>query len=133
MRLPALICLMMLALPKLGGAETPMTAAEFEAYATGKTLSYAEGAKIWGSEQYLPGRKVIWAFTKDMCQYGRWYEDKGSICFVYEGDGTPQCWHFFKDSAGLRAEYISDPPVTELSEVKQSRTPLSCPGPDVGA
>jgi hypothetical protein len=133
MRLPAAICLLILALPHSGRAETPMSAAEFEAYATGKTLSYAEGTVVWGSEQYLPGRKVIWAFSKDMCQYGRWYEDKGGICFVYDGDVTPKCWHFFKGRTGLKAQFISEAPITELSEVKQSATPLSCPGPDVGA
>lgn len=114
-------------------AETPMTAAQFEAYATGKTLSYAQGAEVWGSEQYLPDRKVIWAFTQDDCQYGQWFEDAGNICFVYENDPAPQCWRFFQNAAGLRAELVDDPDSTALSEVRQSRDPLQCNGPDVGA
>lgn len=113
-------------------AETPMTAAEFEAYATGKTLSYAMGPTIWGAEQYLENRQVIWAFDKTDCQYGIWFEDAGNICFVYENDPAPQCWRFFKDSAGLRAELVDDPAGTRLSEVSQSADPLQCKGPDVG-
>lgn len=114
-------------------AETPMTAAEFEAYATGKTLSYAQGARIWGSEQYLPDRQVIWAFDQDDCQYGIWFEDAGNICFVYENDPAPQCWRFYNDTTGLRAEFVDDPANTALSEVNQTPTPLQCNGPDVGA
>ncbi|MEY4696520.1 MAG: hypothetical protein RIT14_948 [Pseudomonadota bacterium] len=132
--LPAL-ALLLAALPGMAGAaagDTPMSPAEFEAYATGKTLSYAQGDEIWGSEQYLPGRKVIWAFADEDCQYGTWFEDAGAICFVYETDPAPQCWRFFRGPGGLRAEFLDDPAGTSLSEVSQSKTPLSCPGPDVG-
>lgn len=120
-----------LAAPTTGG-DSPMTAAEFEAYATGKTLSYAQDGAVWGSEQYLPGRRVIWAFTEDDCQYGRWYEDRGHICFTYSNDPTPQCWRFYREDAGLRAEFIDDPASTILSEVRQTTEPLHCTGPEVG-
>lgn len=113
-------------------AETPMTAAEFEAYATGKTLSYAMGSSIWGSEQYLANRQVIWAFDGTDCQYGLWFEDAGNICFVYDNDPAPQCWRFFRENTGLRAELVDDPSSTALSEVSQSTRPLQCKGPDVG-
>lgn len=113
-------------------ADAPLTASEFEAYATGKTLSYAQGGIVWGSEQYLPGRKVIWAFTEDDCQYGHWFEDAGNICFVYDADPDPQCWRFFRDRSGLRAVFMEDGGGTLLSEVGQSDKPLACPGPDLG-
>jgi len=113
-------------------ADAPLTAQEFEAYATGKTLSYAQAGTVWGSEQYLPGRKVIWAFTEDDCQYGHWYEDAGNICFVYENDPAPQCWRFFREEKGLRAVFLDGDGMTLLSEVGQSSKPLNCPGPDVG-
>lgn len=118
------------ALPAL--AETAMTADEFEAYATGKTLTYAYGDEIFGTEQYLAGRRVLWAFTGDECRKGSWYADGEQICFVYEDDGVPQCWVFFRDADGLRALYAGDPVGSELSEVEQSPEPLACPGPDVG-
>ena len=54
-------------LPLPAFAQTPMTAAEFDAYATGKTLTYARDGAVWGAEQYLPDRKVVWAFTAEEC------------------------------------------------------------------
>ena len=73
---------------------TPLSAAEFDAYATGKTLYYAQGGAIWGSEQYLPGHQVLWAFTDEPCEFGQWYADGDAICFVYEGKTDANCWHF---------------------------------------
>lgn len=109
-----------------------MTGAEFEAYVTGKTLTYAQGGGVFGTEQYLPGRKVRWAFTDDICQYGSWYEQDDLICFTYDVEPQPQCWQFWRDGAGLRARFEGDPAGTELSEVRQTDKPLSCHGPDVG-
>ncbi len=117
----------------LAQAEAPMTVAEFEAYVTGKTLTYSQFGQPYGTEEYLPDRKVRWAFTEDICQYGRYYEeDPGRICFVYEYDPTPHCWTFWRDGAGLKALSISDTPGSELSEVSQTDDPLACAGPDVG-
>ena len=130
MRLTALLALLLLPLPAL--AETPMTAAEFDAYVTGKTLTYSQFGTIFGIEEYLPGRKVRWAFTEDICQYGTWYEEAGNICFVYEYDPTPHCWRFWQEGDGLKALSVNDAPGSELSEVAQTDQPLSCAGPDVG-
>jgi hypothetical protein len=113
-------------------AETPMTAAEFEAYATGKTLTYSVGGEVFGTEQYLPDRHVVWAFKGDDCTDGIWYEEAGLICFVYKSDGSPQCWTFFLDASGLRAKFIGDGVGSELSVVSQSPAPMACMGPDVG-
>lgn len=113
--------------------DAPMTGAEFETYATGKTLSFAQDGVVWGSEQYLPGRRVIWAFTEDECQYGHWFEDQGNICFLYDNDPEAQCWRFFREAGGLRAIFMGADGGTALSEVAQSTTPLNCPGPDLGA
>ena len=119
-------------MPIMGHAETPMTAAEFEAYVTGKTLTYSLGGKVFGTEQYRPDRKVVWAFTGDDCAEGIWYEQAGLICFVYAQDGTPQCWSFYLDASGLRAKYSGDSAGAELSVVAQSPKPMACMGPDVG-
>ena len=113
-------------------AETAMTAAEFEAYATGKTLTYSVGGQVFGTEQYLPDRHVVWAFKGDDCTNGTWYEDAGLICFVYPSEGTPQCWTFYLDAAGLRAKFAGDGIGSELSVVKQNPAPMACMGPDVG-
>lgn len=109
----------------------PLTAEEFEAYVTGKTLSYADQNGVWGTEQYLPNRRVVWAFTEDICQYGTWYQQGEQICFVYDDTPDPQCWTFWRGETGLKALFAGDS-ATQLSEVQQSDEPLACPGPDVG-
>ena len=113
-------------------AQTPMTAAEFEAYATGKTLTYARDGVIWGAEQYLKDRRVMWAFTEDECRTGYWYAQDAEICFVYEDRADPQCWLFYRASGGISAHYVGDDAGTPLAEVAQSTGPLSCAGPDLG-
>ena len=117
--------------PPGAGLGPALSAAQFDAYATGKTLFYAESGTIWGSEQYLPGRQVLWAFTGQPCEAGQWYEDHGAICFVYEGNPDTNCWHFYLGSQGLIAQFIGGSSL--LSEVGQSSAPMSCPGPQVGA
>ncbi|HEX9856815.1 MAG TPA: hypothetical protein VGA75_00550 [Paracoccaceae bacterium] len=125
--------LLLSALPAAIHADAlPMTAAEFDAYATGKTLTYSQGGEIFGTEQYLPNRRVRWAFTREECRDGYWYEEAGLICFVYEHDPTPQCWSFWQGTGGLTARFNDDPAGTELSEVEQTTGPLICAGPDVG-
>lgn len=128
---PLLLVALLAATPALA-EDPPMTAADFDAYVTGKTLTYSQFGSIFGTEEYLPGRKVRWAFTEDICQYGSWYEDAGNICFVYEYDPDPHCWTFWKDGATLRALSVNDAPGSELSEVAQTDQPLACAGPDVG-
>lgn len=127
----ALAFVLLSALPAT--AQDTMSASEFEAYVTGKTLTYSYSGEEFGTEQYLPDRKVRWAFTKDECKDGYWFEDSGKICFVYEDDGALQCWTFWQTPTGLKALFEGDDATTELSEVEQSTGPLSCAGPDVGA
>ncbi len=110
---------------------TPLSAAEFDAYATGKTLYYAQGGAIWGSEQYLPGHQVLWAFTDEPCEFGQWYAHGDAICFVYEGKTDANCWHFYHGAAGLIARFVGGS--GRLSEVAKSSQPMNCPGPKVGA
>ncbi|WP_151720452.1 hypothetical protein [Gemmobacter serpentinus] len=111
----------------------PLSADEFDAYATGKTLTYAESGQIFGTEQYLTNRRVRWAFTDDVCKIGHWYPQDDLICFVYEDERNPQCWEFWREGNGLRARFNGDPAGTELSEVQQTSAPMPCYGPDVGA
>jgi hypothetical protein len=127
------LCAAILAtLPLAAMAQTPMTGDEFDAHVTGKTLTYSQYGTIFGIEEYLPDRRVRWAFTEDLCQYGSWYPQDENICFVYEYDPVPHCWTFWKDGDRLRALSVNDAPGAELSEVAQTDTPLTCPGPDVG-
>ena len=126
------LCLGLLVGASPADAGDPMTAAEFEAYVTGKTLTYSQYGSVFGIEEYLPGRKVRWMVVQDECQYGSWYERDGLICLTYEYSASEHCWTFWRDDAGLRALALEDPPGAELSEVRQSTEGLACPGPDVG-
>lgn len=126
-----ILAIALLATPTLAADQNPMTGAEFEAYVTGQTLTYASGGTVYGTEQYKPGRKVIWAFTEDECREGYWYEKAKEICFVYEDPNDPQCWLFFKGAAGLQAQFMGEGG-SSLSEVAQSPGPMACMGPDVG-
>ena len=118
--------------PLTGLAETPMSGAEFEAYVNGRTLTYAENGVIYGIEEYLPNRRVRWAFTEDECRDGFWYEEDNQICFVYEGDIGLQCWRFTRSGSGLIARFMGAGDGREVYEAQQSKEPLRCLGPDVG-
>ena len=87
---------LVLVVPAIAQAEAPMTAAEFQAYTTGKTLTYASTGDPYGAEEYLNDRRVLWKFFDGECSHGRWYAEGSKICFVYETWTSPQCWHFSK-------------------------------------
>ena len=129
----AALLLPMLPVPVSGQSGTPMTAEEFDAYVTGRTLTYGIGGTAYGIEQYLPGRRVLWAFVADECREGVWYPQGQEICFVYDYDpDNPQCWLFWQSEDGLVAQFMNDGGMTELVEVDQSDGPLTCAGPLVG-
>lgn len=119
-------------LPTVTSAAEPMTADEFDAYVTGKTLTYAEAGVVYGIEEYLPDRRVRWAFTEDQCKEGTWYPSGEAICFVYEDNFVPQCWTFYETAAGLAARYENVEDGRELYEVAKSPDPLVCRGPAIG-
>ncbi|KPQ08013.1 MAG: hypothetical protein HLUCCA12_02770 [Rhodobacteraceae bacterium HLUCCA12] len=114
-------------------AEERMDAESFERYTTGQTLRFSAEGVPYGMEQYLPGRRVLWAFLGDQCQEGIWYERDELICFVYDDNPVEQCWSFYRGENGLRAVFEGgDGPGTELYEVERSSDPLSCSAPEVG-
>ncbi len=122
-----------LATPLAAQDLTPgLSAQDFDAYVRGKTLTWSLGAQVWGVEEYLPRRQVQWANQPGTCQLGHWYEDKGQICFLYEGDAGAACWIFRRTAAGLTADFQGATGTLHLSETSQSDQGLPCPGPEVG-
>jgi hypothetical protein len=119
-------------LPAVAGAETPLSADEFETHVTGKTITYRQLDFIFGVEEYLADRMVRWSVSPDHCQYGSWYPEGDDICFVYEYDPNPACWTFWLRDGALVALSVTGLPGEELHEAEASPEPLPCPGPDVG-
>jgi len=110
-----------------------MSASEFEAYVTGRTLYYYNGTNMpYGAEVYLPNRRVRWSFLDGECKDGYWYEEGAQICFVYEDRIDPQCWSFEQGPGGLTASFESDPNSTSLYEAADDGVELLCQGPKVG-
>lgn len=110
----------------------PLSPEEFDAATVGKTLYYNSAGQPYGVEQYLPGRKVIWAFLGDDCRKGEWYPEGNDICFTYEDRPEPQCWTFYQSGAGLLARFRGDPATLPLIAIEESGEPMACMGPDVG-
>lgn len=113
-------------------AQTPMSAAEFEAFVEGRTLFYSDRGADFGAEEYLPGRRVRWTYLDGECTDGRWYEAGELICFVYEDIPDPQCWTFFMQDDGIAARFENDPDEQPVYSTRSTREPLQCPGPPVG-
>lgn len=114
------------------GAAEPMTAADFDAYVSSKTLTWSQYGSVFGIEEYLPNRKVRWKTSPEECQYGSWYERDRMICFVYEYSPGEHCWTFWTEEDGLKALSQGALEGSELTEVDQSPEPLNCPAPLVG-
>jgi hypothetical protein len=125
-----LICLAVLPLP--AWADRVMSPAEFEDFATGKTMDYDDGFGVWGREEYLPGRRVRFSFTDDECRFGIWYDQGEQVCFVYDHDPEPKCWTYFTDGKNVTTEFANDGPGGTLSSVRPTKEPLVCLGPEVG-
>ncbi|MBK5925872.1 hypothetical protein [Rhodobaculum claviforme] len=110
----------------------PLSAEEFEARVTGHTLHFMAGGEPYGTEQYLPGRRVIWAFAGEECREGSWFPSGTQICFVYDEDpGRQHCWHFYDSAEGMLAR-SAGPSSGGLIAVRRSAEPMSCPGPRIG-
>jgi hypothetical protein len=116
-------------------AEDRVSPSDFEALAKGRTLHFTLDGLPFGAEQFFSGRRSLWRFLDGTCAAGRWYDDGGAFCFVYDGDGAPICWHFTTQHGRHRARLIEGGTETgfvlDLAGIDDA--PLDCPGPDVGS
>ncbi|WP_380053230.1 hypothetical protein ACFE33_10950 [Falsihalocynthiibacter sp. SS001] len=130
-----LIFACLISLPTLVAADhdfSPIGAAEFDSYVTGKTLTYAQNGEKYGSEEYMSGNRVRWSFHDGNCHEGIWFPKGENICFLYEGEENAQCWVFSMAEDGLVARVVNFPPASSLYETSKSNAPLYCKGPEVG-
>ncbi len=125
--------LLILAVSAPARADAPISAEAFDELTRGKTYHYSDGSGLYGAEQYLSGRRVLWSWLDGECEAGRWFEaGAGAICFVYEQEPEPQCWSFRLRGGRLVARYLNEGAPMVLYELEQSAEPLICPGPDIG-
>lgn len=112
-----------------------MDATAFEALTAGRTLHFSRDGRPFGAEQFLPGRRTIWRFEGDLCQYGRWWPEGAAICFAYEADPSPICWDFRNQGGGPVAEMLEEgaPSGFRLTLDRVETAPLPCLGPEVGS
>ncbi|GIT90878.1 hypothetical protein JANAI62_13320 [Jannaschia pagri] len=134
MRLTALATAALMAWPLTAAAERVVTPQEFEQMVHGKTFYFDRYGEPFGSEQYFTDKRVIWAFEGGQCQRGIWFANaEGNICFVYDSDPAPQCWHFIEmPGGGFHARVVGDPPSEDLVTSDVDAEPIDCPLPDLG-
>ena len=113
-------------------AQTPMTPDDFDAWSLGKTLDYAVDGQVYGSEAYLPGRRVRDADTGGPCLDGSWHAEGNAICFVYPARDGTHCWLYWRDGEAVLAKPLNAASEDPAQVVTPAAQPLACPGPDVG-
>jgi len=119
--------LLVLTLTSPAAAQDGMTGAEFDAYVTGRTITFRTDLNpSYGIERYLPGRRVMWSTFDGICQYGVWFESKGDICFRYEHDPEHKCWTIYDEPGGLRGVFTTRPNTTVIYEIPDREDPLIC-------
>ena len=108
-------------------AQQTMSAAAFEAFTRGRTLTYFIDGEPYGIEAYLPGRQVIWRLIGADCQYGEWFGRGADICFVYDDDPEVEhCFAYVADGDGLRE--VPQAPGAPLVTAVEDGRPLTCAG-----
>ncbi len=119
--------LLVLTLANPATAQDSMTGAEFDAYVTGRTITFRTDLNpSYGIERYLPGRRVMWSTFDGICQYGVWFESKGDICFRYEHDPEHKCWTIYDEPGGLRGVFTTRPNTTVIYEIPDREDLLIC-------
>ena len=104
---------------------------EFEKIVTGKVLEYhvTGSTRLVGYEAHKPGRKVVFQYGDGSCIGGEWYPKDGEICFVYDGDPTPNCIQYVRRGKTLAAHDPRQDGTTDHFDIKLRKgMQLECEG-----
>jgi len=123
-----LILLAFLASPALA---EPMTAAEFGAHVTGRTINWWRDGRPYGQEVFHDNNRVTWAFEGGECQTGSWFGAGDNICFLYDDQTDPVCWIVMDRPEGMLATLTDFPDRPPLTEAIKDNRPLVCSGAGV--
>lgn len=113
--------------PGADPATAPMTAAEFDAHVTGRSLAYSVGGATYAVEAYRPGRRVLWSVGPGECEAGVWFPRDDEICFRYEVIEGDRCWRFRRDGDGLVGRFTTNPDDARTYRATPADPP-DCPG-----
>lgn len=122
-----------LILPTASFSETIVTPSEFEALSNGKTLYFSRNGQHFGAEQFYTRRRTLWQNGLKECLDGEWFAKQDMICFNYNTENDPQCWHFIKKSDGYVARSEGSTAEFDIFMYNIDTKPLDCKGPSVGA
>lgn len=114
-------------------ADTVLSPAEFQRMSEGKTMYFSRGGQVYGAEQFYTRRRSLWQFSDGQCDHGSWHPKGSYICFVYDQNPDPQCWHFLRRADGRFAARSEG--ATAEFDILLDHTddrPLDCKGPDIG-
>ena len=117
----------------LSAQAAPLTEDAFNQATLGKTITFTTpDGQYYGAEQYFQGRRVLWMYSDGTCNYGIWWPEGDTICFLYDEALTHQCWITEQRDGRIFAHVAGAPPESAIGSSEISQTPLPCPGPDVG-
>jgi hypothetical protein len=130
-----LLALALLALP--AASQIPLERAtnipleEWEAMASGRTLTYQIDGEFWALEHYYPGTNRVQLQLYDgSCLNGTWDYQEPRYCFHWEGQGT-SCFRHARLGEEILIIESRDGGDTPLTQTMTSvtDTPLTC-GPE---
>ena len=119
--------------PAQSSGERIVTAEEFEALSTGKTLYFSRSSRFFGAEQFYTRRRSLWQNGAGQCLDGEWFAKDDLICFEYDQPTDPACWHFIEKSTGYVARAEGEGPENDIFLYHTDTKPLDCKGPAIGA
>lgn len=129
----ALIALVASALSTSALAEEWLPPAKFQAMVEGKATVVADAyGDSFGTEYFLPGRRVIWQYSSDKsCLFGTYAPQRDAICYTYDtyDGGLANCLRYRPDGAGLAGVEWNDgiEGETFTLTITDSKPP-NCPG-----
>ena len=123
----ALLLCLTFAMPLTAHAEgTPLSGDAFEALTRGKVMNHFQFGGMYGAEEYLPGRRVIWQ-DGEGCMRGHWTEaSPGLLCFRYDGTAETWCWAYIQRADGGFDALLDGKPGDNPITLQPGRGPLSC-------
>jgi hypothetical protein len=138
MRRPTIAAILMSALPvaALATADPPVGSAgdipveEWQAMASGRTVTYRIDGALWALERYYSGNRVQLQLYDGSCLDGTWDYQAPHYCFHWEGQGT-SCFRHARVGDAIVVIQTQDGIDTPLTQdvTAVTDTPLDCGPP----